>query len=206
MGLASIQASVQDVHDLLATMADSDATPDSLGPDIKMALELLSKVLADAEETSDVITGKAESMDRISVVLRQLKEDFAQLHTVQSVDEAHQMPRAPSDDADTVAELEKKLKAAEEKAERWEREADLRNSESDVALRHQASQQDSRLRDLLSRPVRDLREILEPVLRGMEDGHAAKVLAAAFDNLHVKILKLINAPLTARLPGDLLGF
>jgi hypothetical protein len=113
-------------------------------------------------------------------------------------------PPAPAAD-NTVAELEKKLKAAEASIEKWQHEADLRSTEADVALRLQASRQDSSLRDLLSKPVQNLREILEPALRGMSDKHAASVLAGAFDNLHMKILKLIKAPVTSRLPGDLLG-
>lgn len=75
MGLESIQASIQDVMALLADMSDSDATPDSLGPDIAQALELLSKALEDTEETSDAITGKAEGLDRLIPLMRYLREE-----------------------------------------------------------------------------------------------------------------------------------
>lgn len=77
MGLTSIQTDIQTVLDLLTAMSNSDATPDSLDGDLSQAVEMLTKALADTEETSKAVIGKDEGLSRLGDVVRMLKEELA---------------------------------------------------------------------------------------------------------------------------------
>lgn len=103
-----------------------------------------------------------------------------------------------------LREMELSLQEARRAADTWSREAELARGEVRLQLVQRDEEVRHRLRSALSRPTKHVRDRLTQVMSERPD-ESMRLLAATFDNLHVRILRLLDEPETERIAPHLLG-
>lgn len=103
-----------------------------------------------------------------------------------------------------IAKLQDDLTAAEDQRTVWAGEAALARKEAAMLLEQQAQEQRNDLRSALAKPSSNLRDRVKALLMTRRDDTPIRLMAATFDNLHVRILRLTGEPDEERIPAELL--
>lgn len=109
-----------------------------------------------------------------------------------------------SDLENRIMKLEDELSTTVSDRDTWKREAELREHQTDSRLTIMDEKQADSLRTLLARPTSKLRDIVITILENQGSEKKIRILAAAFDSLHEKLLQVMKLPDDRRIPRNLI--
>jgi hypothetical protein len=150
-----------------------------------------------------------QSCEEKEVALREAARDFdhreEELRNLlaQAREERNTLRSRVRDLENEIEQLGREIATAREQEKKWRSEVEFKEREHTSRLQISASEIDERLRSQISKPVKNLRDHVLAVLKSNQENSKIRLMAAAFDALHRRLIDLTKHGSEDRIPREL---